>query len=80
MWAVPVSYTHLVFVSKDPVGNLPNLFVVADGMGGHNAVSYTHLDVYKRQYKNKGAGQSASARTVSEPSGGDCDTGRYKKQ
>lgn len=26
-----------VFVSKDPVGNLPNLFVVADGMGGHNA-------------------------------------------
>ncbi|MDO5134436.1 MAG: Stp1/IreP family PP2C-type Ser/Thr phosphatase [Eubacteriales bacterium] len=26
-----------VFVSKDPVGNLPNLFAVADGMGGHNA-------------------------------------------
>ena len=26
-----------VFVSKNPVGNLPNLFVVADGMGGHNA-------------------------------------------
>ena len=26
-----------VFVSKDPVGNLPNLFVVADGMGGHRA-------------------------------------------
>lgn len=26
-----------VFVSESPVGNLPNLFVVADGMGGHNA-------------------------------------------
>ena len=26
-----------IFVSADPVGNLPNLFVVADGMGGHNA-------------------------------------------
>ena len=26
-----------VFVSKNTVGNLPNLFVVADGMGGHNA-------------------------------------------
>ena len=26
-----------VFASADPVGNLPNLFVVADGMGGHNA-------------------------------------------
>ena len=26
-----------LFTSGDPVGNLPNLFVVADGMGGHNA-------------------------------------------
>lgn len=26
-----------VYASEDPVGNLPNLFVVADGMGGHRA-------------------------------------------
>ena len=26
-----------VFASPTPVGNLPNLFIVADGMGGHNA-------------------------------------------
>jgi len=26
-----------VFVSEEPVGKLPNLFIVADGMGGHNA-------------------------------------------
>ncbi|MDO5391713.1 MAG: Stp1/IreP family PP2C-type Ser/Thr phosphatase [Eubacteriales bacterium] len=26
-----------VYVSEAPVGNLPNLFIVADGMGGHNA-------------------------------------------
>ena len=26
-----------VFASPAPVGNLPNLFIVADGMGGHNA-------------------------------------------
>ncbi len=26
-----------VFCSVEPVGNLPNLFVVADGMGGHKA-------------------------------------------
>ena len=26
-----------VFSSEKPVGNLPNLFIVADGMGGHNA-------------------------------------------
>ena len=29
-----------VFVSASPMGNLPNLFVVADGMGGHNAGDY----------------------------------------
>lgn len=29
-----------VFVSREPVGNLPNLFAVADGMGGHNAGDY----------------------------------------
>ncbi|MDY5113323.1 MULTISPECIES: Stp1/IreP family PP2C-type Ser/Thr phosphatase [unclassified Bilifractor] len=26
-----------IFTSEESVGNLPNLFVVADGMGGHNA-------------------------------------------
>ena len=29
-----------VFASANPVGNLPNLFVVADGMGGHPAGDY----------------------------------------
>ncbi len=32
-----------VFASENPVGNLPNLFVVADGMGGHNAGDYAPL-------------------------------------
>lgn len=26
-----------VFASEEPIGNLANLFIVADGMGGHNA-------------------------------------------
>ena len=26
-----------VYASETPVGNLPNLFIVADGMGGHKA-------------------------------------------
>ena len=26
-----------MFVSEEPIGNLPNLFLVADGMGGHKA-------------------------------------------
>ena len=29
-----------VFTSTHPLGNLPNLFVVADGMGGHKAGDY----------------------------------------
>ena len=29
-----------VYTSEIPVGNLPNIFIVADGMGGHNAGDY----------------------------------------
>ncbi|MCM1113745.1 MAG: Stp1/IreP family PP2C-type Ser/Thr phosphatase [Muribaculum sp.] len=29
-----------VYTSEEPVGSLPNLFIVADGMGGHNGGDY----------------------------------------
>ncbi len=29
-----------VYTSENPIGNLPNVFIVADGMGGHNAGDY----------------------------------------
>ena len=29
-----------VFISTTPVGPFPNLFIVADGMGGHKAGDY----------------------------------------
>ena len=41
-----------VFVSDQPVGNIPNLLIVADGMGGHNAVDYASkfvVEVLKKE-------------------------------
>ena len=29
-----------MYTSETPVGNLPNLLILADGMGGHNAGDY----------------------------------------
>ena len=29
-----------IYLSETPIGNLPNVFIVADGMGGHNAGDY----------------------------------------
>lgn len=44
-----------VYASLQPVGDLPNLFLVADGMGGHQAGDYASryivekLSAYLRQ-------------------------------
>lgn len=37
-----------VFYSDDPLGNLPNLYIVADGMGGHKAGDYASSYAVRR--------------------------------
>ncbi len=43
-----------VFCSEKPIGGLPNLFIVADGMGGHNAGDFASrfcVEVFTEQIK-----------------------------
>ena len=49
---IPVSYTHLWFGSGTPtylIKMLDKFGVAPSEIGKREAVSYTHLDVYKRQ-------------------------------
>ena len=42
-----------IFASSGPVGNLPNLFVVADGMGGHRAGDYASKHAVEKVVEDK---------------------------
>ena len=50
-----------IYTSETPVGNLPNLFIVADGMGGHNAGDFASR--YTVEYVVK----AIAASTLCEP-------------
>ena len=50
-----------IYTSEVPVGRLPNLFIVADGMGGHNAGDFAS------RYTVEHVVKVISASTLSEP-------------
>ncbi len=55
-----------IFTSEMPVGNLPNLFLVADGMGGHNAGDYASRYTVETMVSDIGENQESDPRKILE--------------
>ena len=61
MWiSVPVSYTHLLYKEEKALGQkflVSAILSLDTKLAGVSAVSYTHLDVYKRQIIHRFTGR-----------------------
>ena len=64
-----------VYISQRPVGNLPNLFIVADGMGGHNAGEYASRHTVNTIVSSAAINPAGGARQVDVGHGDDCRGG-----
>ena len=49
-----------MYTSELPVGNLPNLYILADGMGGHNAGDYASRYTVEMMVRSVRASQESS--------------------
>lgn len=55
-----------VYTSEMPVGKLPNIFIVADGMGGHNAGDYASKYTVETIVEEIGASKEESPEKILE--------------
>lgn len=55
-----------VYTSEMPVGKLPNIFIVADGMGGHNAGDYASKYTVETIVKEIGVSEEKSPEKILE--------------
>lgn len=53
-----------IYTSERPVGNLPNLFIVADGMGGHRAGDYASRCTVETIVESVSACESENVETI----------------
>ncbi len=53
-----------VYTSEEPVGNLPNIFIVADGMGGHKAGDYASKATVETMLREIGQSEEEKPATI----------------
>lgn len=63
------------YVSTEPIGNLPNVFIVADGMGGHNAGEVASREAISTIVAN--ISKSAAKDPISVMSKAICEANRH---